>query len=218
MHPPPPLHPPSPLAALPRGVYDERFSFLPDAFTRHSVTFPPPDAVRVRSRLRPRTICNFPLDMRQEFRAVYPRSVPSRDCRRGERWRAEINLGRSPPFSFREKETAAFPSFSFSSRPPRPRRSNSNWIATKPRDTRNTWVAFTPVFSYATRSTANYAGNDTLHEAEIARCSPGVLLSKRQRNGILIAEYCGLRAQLNHYLFFFSGKCTIELFIILLIL
>lgn len=96
-------------------VYDECFSFLPDAFTWLSVTFPPPDVVCVRSRVRPRTICNFPLDMHQEFRDVYPRSMPSRDCRRGERWRAEINLGQSPPFSFREKETAAFPSF-----PPRP--------------------------------------------------------------------------------------------------
>ena len=61
-------------------VYDECFSFFPDAFTRHSVTFPPPDAARVRPQLQSRTICNFPLEMYQEFRDIlYPRPMPSRD-------------------------------------------------------------------------------------------------------------------------------------------
>lgn len=83
------------------------------------------------------TVCNFPLDMHQEFRDIlYPRPIPLRVCRRGEQRRDEINLGQSPPFSFREKETAAFPSFPS----PRSPRSNGNRIATKLRDTRNTWL------------------------------------------------------------------------------
>lgn len=96
---------------------------------------------------------------------------PLRDCRRGERRRDEINLGQSPPFSFREKETAAFPSSPFSapvpSFPTLERQSNRNEAARYAKYV----VAFTPVFSYATRSTANYVGNDTLREAEIASCS-----------------------------------------------
>jgi len=116
-------------------VYDECFSFLPDAFTGH-VTFPSSDAVCVRSRLRLRTICNFPLDIYQEFRDIlYPRPVPSRDCRRGERRRDEINLGQSSPFSFREKETTVFLR-SHSPRPsPHSPHSNGNRIVTKLRDT-----------------------------------------------------------------------------------
>jgi len=124
-------------------VYDECFSFLPDAFTGH-VTFPSSDAVCVRSRLRLRTICNFPLDIYQEFRDIlYPRPVPSRDCRRGERRRDEINLGQSSPFSFREKETTVF----LRSHSPRPsphstleRQSNRNEAARYVKYV----VAFTP--------------------------------------------------------------------------
>lgn len=129
-----------------------------------------PDAAHVRSRFRPRTICNFPLDMHQEFRDVlYPRSMLSHDCRREERRRAKINLGQSP-FSFHEKETAAFPSFPFSARvssfPMFEQQLNRNEGARYVK-----YVAFFLVFSYATRSTANYVGNDTLRETEIAQCS-----------------------------------------------